>query len=219
MTLSMSRFANSNAEHVQKILDLLRPLYKNDKIEIDYKTPFQLVVATILSAQCTDKRVNEVTKSFFDKLKTPDDFLVLSSTELEKLIRPTGFFRNKAKNIQGAAEMIKRQFNGKIPESLEELVKLPGFGRKTANVILVELYDKNQGVCVDTHVIRLSGRLGLTRHKDAVRVERDLMMLTPQKSWNEISHFLILHGRRVCRARLPECSRCVLSGFCPSNGV
>lgn len=206
-------------KRIQLILKRLKPFYKNDPIEIDYKTPFQLVVATILSAQCTDERVNKVTATFFDRLKTPDDFLKLKQKQLEELIRSTGFFRNKAKNILGAAEKIKNEYAGKIPEDLKELVKLPGFGRKTANVVSQALYQKNQGVVVDTHVLRLSKKLGLTEQKSAVAVEKDLMEITPQKSWNDISHCLILHGRRVCFARSPDCQDCVLNDFCPSKEI
>jgi len=201
---------------VKSILKKLRPLYSRDPIEIHYQTPFQLVVATILSAQCTDERVNKVTATFFDKLREPQDYLKLTPEQLENLIRSTGFFRNKAKNILGAAHMIVQDYKGKIPRSIKELVQVPGFGRKTANVVLTALYSLNEGVCVDTHVLRLSHRLGLTRHKDAIKVERDLMEITPQKNWHEISHFLILHGRRVCKARSPLCRDCVVNSECPS---
>lgn len=201
---------------IKKILTKLRPLYKSEPIEIDYETPFQLIVGVILSAQCTDVRVNKVTATFFDRLREPQDFLDLGKERLEELIRSTGFFRNKAKNILGAAHMIVEDYQGQIPRTMEDLVKLPGFGRKTANVILTALYGINGGVCVDTHVLRLSQKLGLTQYKDAIRVERDLMALTPQKNWNEISHFLILHGRRVCFARKPQCQACVLKKICPS---
>ncbi|MCP5464331.1 MAG: endonuclease III [Deltaproteobacteria bacterium] len=203
-------------QRIKTILKKLAPLYQDNPIEIDYETPFQLIVGTILSAQCTDKRVNMVTKTFFDRLRTPQDFLKLKREELEELIRSTGFFRNKAKNIQGAAHQILENHNGEVPEKMEDLVKLPGFGRKTANVILSALFHKNQGVCVDTHVLRLSNLLELSDFNDAIRVERDLMALTPQKNWHQISHFLILHGRRVCVARKPDCEHCVLAKICPS---
>lgn len=215
----MRESCEQKEERVKIILKRLRPLYGDDPIEIDYKTPFQLVVGTILSAQCTDKRVNEVTKTFFGRLKTPQDFLALSQAELEELIRSTGFFRNKAKNILGAAQMILEDFDGKIPKTLKELTKLPGFGRKTANVILSALHGINEGVVVDTHVLRLSKLLKLSAKTDAVGVEKDLMALTPQKHWQEISHFLILHGRRVCFARRPACGDCCLNDVCPSSQV
>lgn len=198
------------------ILKKLRPLYGKNPIEVDYQTPFQLVVGTILSAQCTDKRVNEVTAKFFDRLRTAEDFAKLSPHELEQLIKPTGFYRNKAKNILGAAQRVASVYHGQVPDSMAELLTLPGFGRKTANVILTALYQKNEGVCVDTHVLRLSQRLDLSKHRDAIRVEKDLMANTPQKNWHEITHFLILHGRRVCSARKPNCQDCVLAPQCPS---
>jgi endonuclease-3 len=204
---------------IQFILKKLRPLYGNDPIEIDYQTPFQLIVGVILSAQCTDKRVNIVTATFFDRLKEPQDYLKLGQSKLEALIHSTGFFRNKAKNILGAARMLIEDYDGKIPQTMTELLKLPGFGRKTANVILANLYGKSEGVCVDTHVLRLSKLLGLTSYSDPTRVERDLMALTPQKNWRDITHFLILHGRRVCIARKPDCQNCVLAGVCPSASI
>lgn len=203
-------------KRVNFILKKLRPLYAGDPIEVHYETPFQLVVGTILSAQCTDKRVNQVTAHFFDRLREASDYINLSQAELEKLIKPTGFYRNKAKNILGAAKKIHTDWQGRVPDDMAALLALPGFGRKTANVILTALYHKNVGVCVDTHVLRLSSRLGLTRHHDAIRVETDLMRLVPQQNWHEITHFLILHGRRVCMARSPHCSKCVLKSICPA---
>lgn len=198
------------------VLKKLTPLYAEHPIGVHHHTPFQLVVGTILSAQCTDERVNRVTSAFFHRLREAGDFIRLSQEELEKLIRPTGFFRNKAKNILGAARMVVEKHKGRVPDSMNELIQLPGFGRKTANVILQALHRKNEGVVVDTHVLRLSHRLGLSAYKNPVRVERDLMALLPQKSWHEISHFLILHGRRVCKARKPKCEECVLNRICPS---
>ncbi len=203
-------------KNILYILKKLRPLYGGDPIEVHYQTPFQLVVGTILSAQCTDKRVNLVTAKFFDRLREAKDFLKLTPSELEALIKPTGFYRNKAKNILGAAKIIHEEWDGKVPDAMKDLIKVPGFGRKTANVILTALYRKNEGVCVDTHVLRLAARLGLTKHKDAIRVEKDLMAITPQKNWHEITHFLILHGRRVCPARGPKCSVCAIADICPS---
>lgn len=203
-------------KRVKFILKKLRPLYADNPIEIDYETPFQLVAGTILSAQCTDVRVNEVTAKFFPKFRTAEDFLTLSQEQLEELVRPTGFFRNKAKNILGAAHMIHHDHGGEVPRDIADLVKIPGFGRKTANVILHALYGVNQGVVVDTHVLRLSQLLELTKEKSPIAVERDLMAVTPQKNWHEISHFLILHGRRVCPARKPRCPDCELKRICPS---
>lgn len=209
---------NSPAQKMARIrlvLDRLRPLYASNPIEIDYETPFQLVVGTILSAQCTDVRVNKVTALFFPKFREAKDFARLTQAELEEMIKPTGFYRNKAKNILGAAKTVVERFGGRVPDSMAELTTLPGFGRKTANVILTALYHKNEGVCVDTHVLRLAKRLGLTKNTDAIRVEKDLMALTPQKNWHEITHFLILHGRRVCSARKPACDQCIINDVCP----
>lgn len=200
---------------VRHILKKLAPLYHADPIEVNYTTPFQLIVAVILSAQCTDRRVNQVTATFFDRLKTPEDFLREGELRLSELIRSTGFFRNKAKNIVGAARMILDEYDGKVPDSMVKLVRIPGFGRKTANVVQQALYGRCEGVCVDTHVLRLSKRLGLTQQTTAEKVERDLMQITPQKNWRELSHFLILHGRRVCVARGPRCEECVLRSVCP----
>lgn len=209
---------NANLKRrAQFVLKTLRPLYRDEPLGVRYETPFQLVVAVILSAQCTDTRVNLVTRKFFPRLRTPRDFVTLSQRELEAMIKPTGFFRNKAKNILGAAQMIITEHSGRIPDNMQELVRLPGFGRKTANVILTALHRKNEGVCVDTHVLRLSQRLGLTKNKSPLSVERDLMGLVPQKSWHEITHFLILHGRCVCLARSPRCAQCVLNRHCPSR--
>lgn len=199
------------------VLKKLRPVYASQPMGIDFETPFQLVVGTILSAQCTDVRVNQVTQKFFDQLREPADFIKIGRDRLEMLIKSTGFYRNKAKSIIGAAEMMLAKHNGEVPRSMAELVQIPGFGRKTANVILSRLYNMNEGVCVDTHVLRLSKRLGLTSKTKAVQVERDLMKIIPQKNWHEVSHFLILHGRQVCKARSPRCSDCVLASLCPSK--
>ncbi len=200
---------------VKIFLERLRPLYGKDPIEVHYQTPFQLVAGVILSAQCTDKRVNSVTEKFFDYLREPQDFLALPPGKLEELIKPTGFYRNKAKSILGAAQGILERFDGRIPDSLEELITLPGFGRKTANVVLSALYHKHEGIVVDTHVIRLSNRLSFTKEKHPVKIEQDLMVVTAPKNWYDISHFMILHGRRVCMARKPACHRCLIADICP----
>jgi endonuclease-3 len=207
----------STKTRIKIFLERLRPLYGKDPIEVHYQTPFQLVAGVILSAQCTDKRVNSVTERFFNYLREPQDFLALPPGRLEELIKPTGFYRNKAKSILGAALGLVERFDGRVPESLEELITLPGFGRKTANVVLSALYHKHEGVVVDTHVIRLSNRLGFTKEKHPVKIEQDLMATTAPKNWYDISHFMILHGRRVCMARKPACHRCVIADICPSN--
>lgn len=212
----MVRVSKKIQDRILFILKSLRPSYKGDPIEIHYTTPFQLVVGTILSAQCTDVRVNAVTSKFFDRYKTAQDFLKLSHEQLEEMIHSTGFYRNKAKNILGAAQIIHEKYDGVVPNSLEALIKIPGFGRKTANVVQQALYHVNEGVVVDTHVLRLSRRLGLSAKDQAVPVERDLMQHTPKENWHEISHFLILHGRRVCPAHKPKCEICCLREVCPT---
>ncbi len=181
-----------------------------------HDNPWQLLVSTILSAQCTDERVNKVTPDLFQKFRTPKDFATVPREEIEELIRSTGFFRNKAKSIQGAAEKVWKDHKGKVPNTMEALVELPGVGRKTANVILGTAFGKNEGVVVDTHVGRLSRRMGFSEHKDPVKVEKDLMALVSRKEWTMISHRLIWHGRKVCKAIKPRCGECVLAANCPS---
>ena len=190
--------------------------YPSAKCELDFSTPLQLLVAVILSAQCTDKRVNRVAPALFKKHPDARAFAKVSQKELEKLIHSTGFFRNKARMIRGCCRAILDRFGGRVPSTMEELVTLDGVGRKTANVILHVAYGKNEGVCVDTHVLRLSGRLGLSREKTPERVERDLMRLFPRKRWGDVSHWLIWHGRRRCFARGPDCAHCELRRLCPS---
>ena len=197
-----------------KIRKILRTLYPEVKNALVYETPFQLLVATILSAQCTDKQVNRVTGELFQHLKTPADFAQVPVRTLEKYIRSTGFFRNKARNIKHCAKVLLEDFNGELPHSLEEMVRLPGVGRKTANVVLGTAFG-NPGVVVDTHVARLSGRLGLTVHTDAVKIEFDLMDVVPRRAWNDFSLQLIYFGRETCTARKPKCPDCPLNNLCP----
>jgi endonuclease-3 len=173
-------------------------------------------VATILSAQCTDVRVNQVTRTLFQKYRRPQDYLAVPQEELEQEIRTTGFFRNKARNIRGACRRLLDAFEGEVPRSMEELLTLPGVARKTANVVLGEAFGRAEGIAVDTHVTRLSRLLRLTRHADPVKIERDLMAMFPRKHWTALSHMLILHGRRVCVARRPKCGECILNDICPS---
>jgi endonuclease-3 len=199
-----------------EILVRLKRLYPDATCSLNYATPVQLLVATILSAQCTDERVNMVTPELFRRF--PDAYAMASAEpqDIETLVRSTGFYRNKAKNIQGACRMIVTEFGGDVPQRMEELLKLPGVARKTANVVLAHAYGINAGVTVDTHVKRLSGRLGLTEQTDPVRIERDLMKLLPQPDWENWSIRLIYHGRAVCMARNPACDRCHLADLCPS---
>jgi endonuclease-3 len=205
-------------ERAKKIFETLDPLYTQDKTALKYKSPFQLLVATILSAQCTDVRVNKVTKILFRKYKTPQDYLDASIEELQEDIRPTGFFRNKAKSIKGACQGLVSLYKGEVPSTMLELIRLPGVGRKTANCILGAVFDV-PGVVVDTHVKRLSYRLGLTEHKDAYKIEKDIQNMFPKEKWRRFSDILIYHGREVCTSRKPEHARCVIFSLCPSNSI
>jgi endonuclease-3 len=194
----------------------LTELYPDATCSLDYETPVQLLVATILSAQCTDERVNKVTPELFRQYPDAPRLAGASREAIETLVRSTGFFRNKAKNIQGACEKIVEQFGGDVPQTMNELLTLPGVARKTANVVLAHAFGINAGVTVDTHVKRLSHRLGLTKHTNPVQVERDLMPLIPQAEWENLSIRLIYHGRAVCDARKPACDRCQLVDLCRS---
>lgn len=202
--------------NVPALLKLLRGLYPSPRTALHFQTPIQMLVATILSAQCTDVRVNKVTPALFAKYPTVQDFASAKIPELEKLIHSTGFYKNKAKNILGAATMIVKKFHGKVPRTMPEMLELPGVARKTANVVLHNCYGIIEGVVVDTHVGRLSRRLGLTKHTDAGKVEKDLMELLPHKDWADFPNMLIEHGRAVCKSARPDCSRCVLQKICPS---
>jgi endonuclease-3 len=195
---------------------LLRKEYPDAHCELDYRSPLELAVATILSAQCTDKRVNMVTPALFARFPTAAALAAADQSEIEELIKSTGFFRNKAKSIIGMAKAVVAKHGGEIPRTMDELFALPGIGRKTANVILGNAFGINEGIVVDTHVARLSKRLGLTRETDPVKIEQALMPLFPKTSWALLSHLLIWHGRRVCDARKPRCADCVLRRICPS---
>jgi endonuclease III len=199
-----------------EILVRLKRLYPNATCTLNYETPVQLLVATILSAQCTDERVNLVTPELFRRFPDAAAIARADLDELEQLVRSTGFYRNKAKNIQASCRILDSQYKGQVPQRMEELLKLPGVARKTANVVLAHAYGMNAGVTVDTHVKRLSQRLGLTQYTDPIRIERDLMRLLPQPDWENWSIRLIYHGRAVCTARNPACDRCLLSDLCPA---
>lgn len=198
------------------IIKTLNKLYPNAHTALNYSTPWELLVGVILSAQCTDVRVNIVTEKLFKKYKTIKDYAEAPQKEFEKDIHSTGFYRNKAKNIIATANIVLRDFNGQVPDTMEDLLKLRGVARKTANVILNEAFDKNVGVVVDTHVIRLSNRLGLTQNTDPKKIEQDLMKQFDQKDWKQLSMGLVLHGRQVCIARKPACDKCALAKVCPS---
>ncbi len=207
------------APPIQELIARLRRAYPNAHCELDYATPWQLLVATILSAQCTDVRVNQVTPALFAAYPTPAATAAAPRAALEELIRPTGFFRQKARFIQETAQALLQRYGGEVPDSMEALLTLTGVARKTANVVLGEVYGRPEGIAVDTHVKRLAGRLGLTAESDPVKVERDLMALVPRESWVEISHLLIFHGRRVCFARSPNCTACPLLDICPTGSA
>jgi len=194
-------------------------MYPGAECSLDYTTPFELLVATILSAQSTDALVNQVTPGLFARWPDAGALADAAPSDLEEVIHSTGFFRSKAKSLLGAATALVENHGGEVPDTLEELVKLPGVGRKTANVVLGNAFGKNEGIVVDTHVGRVSQRLGLTRATDAVKIEQDLMRLTPRTSWTKLSHMLILHGRQVCAARKPRCGDCRLADLCPSAMV
>ncbi|MGD2098050.1 MAG: endonuclease III [Desulfobacterales bacterium] len=201
-------------QHADKIRKVLRGIFPEVETQLFHQNAFQLLVATILSAQCTDKQVNQVTAALFKRLKTPDDFAAAPVKSIEKLIRPTGFFHNKAKNIKNCARAILEQHGGRVPRTLEELVKLPGVGRKTANVVLGAAFGI-PGIVVDTHVARISNRLGLTTNKNPVKIELDLMRLIPRRDWNDFCLRLIFFGRATCTARKPRCPQCPLNNLCP----
>jgi endonuclease-3 len=204
---------------VRSLLEGLEELYPDVDCELDRETPFQLVCATILSAQCTDERVNMVTPALFRAFPTPQAMAKAPLPKLEALIRSTGFFRAKAKSLKGMAAMLVKDFGGEVPRTLAELVKLPGVARKTAGVVLGTAYGLAENVVVDTHVQRLAMRLGLTRSADVKNIEQDLMKVIPQGNWIRFSHQVIWHGRRVCFARKPQCATCTLAPFCPSAGL
>jgi endonuclease-3 len=204
-------------KRVAAILAKLDEAYPNATCELQHESPFQLLVSTILSAQCTDVRVNQVTESLFKKYTSPEAFAYATPSELEKEIRPTGFFRNKTKSIMGASRAIVEQFGGQVPRTMDEILTLPGVARKTGNVVLGTAYGLASGIVVDTHVLRLSKRLDLTRHEDPRNVEQDLMKIIPKEKWISFSHQLIWHGRRVCVARKPKCAECNLEPLCYSK--
>jgi endonuclease-3 len=209
-----SRLPNTDPQRVAAILAGLDAMYPDAVCELTHANPFQLLISTILSAQCTDVRVNQVTAELYKKYKTPEDFAYANPSELEQEIRPTGFFRNKTKSIMGASKALVENFGGVVPRTMEEILTLPGVARKTGNVVLGSGYGIAVGVVVDTHVIRLSNRLDLTRHQEPKKIEQDLMRILPQSKWIQFSHQLIWHGRRVCVARKPRCVDCNLEKLC-----
>ncbi len=201
---------------VEETIARLKSAYPDARTALDWSNPLELLVATVLSAQTTDVRVNSVTPDLFAKYPTAADLADADPTELEETIRPTGFFRNKAKSLQGMARALVEDHGGEVPPTMEDLVALPGVGRKTANVVLGNAFGIDEGIVVDTHVRRLSNRLGFTTQSDPEKIERDLIQTVPKRDWTVFSHLLILHGRRVCKARKPACGDCVVNDLCPS---
>jgi len=205
-----------NKKRVPKIIDFLEKEFPNAKIALNYRNPLELLVATILSAQCTDERVNMVTKSLFMKYKKAEDYANADIAELEQEIRPTGFYRNKARNLKNTGEMLVKRFHSQVPKTMDEVLELPGVARKTANIVLQNAYGVVEGIAVDTHVRRVTARLGLTTNEDQNKIEQDLMKIVPRDKWMRITDLVISLGRRVCTARKPKCNICVLNKICPS---
>jgi endonuclease-3 len=205
-----------NAEkRIKEIIRILHKTYPKSRTALTFRNPLQILVATILSAQCTDERVNQITPMLFQKYKSAEEFARADQGELEEEIRSTGFFRNKAKNIIGASTQIVEEFLGKVPDNMTDLITLPGVARKTANIVLSSGYQKSEGIAVDTHVKRLSGRLGLSREKNPNKIEQDLLHIVPREDWIGFNYILVNHGRQVCQARKPQCFKCPLNHLCP----
>ena len=207
----------TRSERARELARRFPRIYPDAHCELDFRNPLELLIATILSAQCTDKRVNIVTKDLFLRCKQARDYAGIPQEELEGIIRSTGFYRNKAKSLRAMAAKLVSEHDGQVPNSMESLAALPGVGRKTANVVLGNAFGIEEGVVVDTHVSRVSGRLGLTKHSDPIKIENDLMALFPREQWTVLSHWLIWHGRRRCFARKPDCGNCELSDICPTG--
>ncbi len=203
-------------QRAKKVIDILEQQYPNAKTALNYSNPLEMLVATILSAQTTDQRVNIVTQTLFKKYRTAEDYANADIKELEQDIHSTGFYHNKARNLKKCCQLLVEKFNSKVPSTMEELLELPGVARKTANIVLYNAYGKIAGIAVDTHVRRLSQRLGLTQQKDPEKIEQDLMQITPKEKWMELTDLLIFHGRQVCIAKKPKCESCVLNKICPS---
>jgi len=203
-----------NKTNAIKIIEILKEYYPDAKCSLDFKTPFELLVATILSAQCTDERVNKTTPSIFSKYSTPEDFVKIDILELETLIHPCGFYKNKAKNIKACANKIITDFDGKVPCTAEELITLPGVGRKTANVVMLEAFGIAQGIAIDTHAKRISNLMGMSKEIDPLKIEKDLLKIFPGEYLKDINHLLMWHGRHTCIARNPKCSICPINKYC-----
>ena len=206
-------------DRIKEIISLLKKDYPKPKLALDFSNPLEMLIATILSAQATDVKVNEVTKDLFKKYKTARDYAEADRTELENDIRPTGFYHNKAKYLQEACKLIEEKFDGKVPDTMEGLISLPGVARKTANIVISNAFGKIEGIAVDTHVKRLSQRLELTKNKNPDKIERDLMEIIPKKDWFQFTYMIIDHGRKICHAKKPEHDKCVVRDLCPSANI
>ena len=202
---------------VIKIIEILKQYYPEATCSLDFETPFQMVVAVMLSAQCTDERVNKTTPSLFEKYGTAEAICNMELSELEKIIHPCGFYKNKAKNIKAAAEMIVNKYNGVVPNTMDELLKLPGVGRKSANVIMLEVFNSPQGIAIDTHAKRISNKLGLSKNSEPEKIEKDLVKIIPKQYFYDMNHLLMWHGRNICVARNPKCEECPVREFCKNK--
>jgi len=214
----ISRDAPASAR-APEVIRMLSKAYPDAKVALNFSNPLEMLVATILSAQCTDERVNQVTTTLFEKYRRPEDYLKVPEAELAQDIKPTGFFNQKTRAIRGSCGMIVEEFGGRVPDTMEDLLKLSGVARKTANIVLGNAYGKVEGIAVDTHVRRVSQRLGFTNEKDPDKIERDLMQLVPRKRWFDFTYVLIEHGRAVCKAPTPRCEDCPVNALCPSSRV
>lgn len=214
--LTILQLIIENMDNIDGIIAILKKEYPDVKIALEFSNPFELLIATILSAQSTDKQINKVTKTLFEKYRMPQDYVKTPQEELEKDIYSTGFYKNKARNIKKLSEILVNDFNSKVPDTMEDLLTLPGVARKTANIVLSSAFGKTEGIAVDTHVKRLSGRLGLTSNTDPDKIEKDLMKIVPKSEWGIFTLLLINHGRNICAAKKPLCEECVLNKLCPS---
>lgn len=202
---------------VIKVIQILKEYYPDATCSLDFKTPFQMVVAVMLSAQCTDERVNKTTPQLFEKYGTPEAISKMKLSELEKIIHPCGFYKNKAKNVKATAEMILEKFNGEVPQNMDDLMKLPGIGRKSANVVMLEAFNSPQGIAVDTHAKRISNKLGLSKNSDPDKIEQDLLKVIPKEYYYDANHLLVWHGRKTCVARSPKCNECPVYDYCKNR--
>ena len=206
-------------QDIIKIIEILKETYPEATCSLDFTTPFELGIAVMLSAQCTDERVNKITPLLFGKYKKPEDYVDLSLEEIEEIIKPCGFYKNKAKSVLGYAKMIVNVYKGKMPETMEELVKLPGIGRKSANVIMLEAFNNPQGIAVDTHAKRIANRIGLSKEKEPLKIEQDLIKIIPKEYFKDVNHLLVWHGRNICNARKPQCKKCPVKEYAKTGRV